>query len=282
MSEETRGKADTDVRSSESHSPSGEVHVSAARSNTASRAKNQTVMLSPELTGQVRALLSEKGSPQVDPFSQVLSSFPSQASAWQKPQAFGGPRAAEPITEEGIARLGGVESPPVQESPVATKPIVPEYSSQPQRSQPSPTSNWSEPVVQRSTPELDTRGGLIQVIGDDPQSRIAGFLVVLGGDLGEYSEVRQGRWLISSKPVIQGGQYLIINDASVSPLHAVMRVNKDGVVHVLDQLSENGTGLLRAGEEEEIEVEGATVVVGHGDVIRFGECRFIFCEVPMR
>ena len=101
-------------------------------------------------------------------------------------------------------------------------------------------------------------------------------------DLSEYGDVmelRAGRWLVTSRPTGHG-DFLLIDDDSVSPLHAIIRITSEGKIQLLDQLSEFGTGVLRVGEEEEEEVSGAMVEVAHGDELRFGKRHFLLCKLP--
>jgi hypothetical protein len=96
---------------------------------------------------------------------------------------------------------------------------------------------------------------------------------------GEIFEIRAGRWLVTSKPT-DHGDFILINDESISPLHAIIRATAEGKVQVLDQLSEYGTGLFRAGTEEEEEIAGTMAAVSHGDIVRFGKRHFTVCMVP--
>lgn len=113
-----------------------------------------------------------------------------------------------------------------------------------------------------------------------PTTKIVGFLISYDeNEFGEVFEIRAGRKLITSRPT-DHGEYLLIDDPTVSPLHAILRATKEGKVQVLDQLSEYGTGVIRSGEEdEEIEVSGGLEEVFDGDVIRFGEREFHVCMV---
>ena len=110
--------------------------------------------------------------------------------------------------------------------------------------------------------------------------RLVGLLVSYDvREEGEIFEIRSGRFLITSRPT-DNGDYLLINDASVSPLHAIVRATEDGKIQVLDQLSEFGTGLRRSGGEEEEEVAGGLATVSHGDTVRFGKRLFVVVSIP--
>lgn len=111
-------------------------------------------------------------------------------------------------------------------------------------------------------------------------SLIVGFMISFDNQQsGEVFEIRSGRWLVTSRPT-NHGEFILINDSSISPLHAIVRATANGVVQVLDQLSEYGTTVVKAGTSEEIEISGTMIALEHGDVIRFGERKFIVCLVP--
>lgn len=113
-----------------------------------------------------------------------------------------------------------------------------------------------------------------------PATKVVGFLVSYDKDQnGEVYEIRAGRWLLTSRPT-DHGDYILVNDDTISPLHAIVRATKEGKIQVLDQLSEFGTGVMRAGQSEEEEVAGAMVGVEHGDTIRFGERFFMVVTIP--
>jgi hypothetical protein len=96
---------------------------------------------------------------------------------------------------------------------------------------------------------------------------------------GEIFEIRAGRFIITSQ-VSANGDYLLIDDETISPLHAIVRVSKEGNVQVLDQLSEYGTGIIRVGAEVEEEISGALANLSNGDILRFGKRNFVFVSIP--
>ena len=74
------------------------------------------------------------------------------------------------------------------------------------------------------------------------------------------------------------GNFLIVKDSSVSPLHAILKISEEGEIQVLDQLSEHGTVITKAEGEEE-KLSGSMGSIGHGDLITFGERKFNVCLV---
>lgn len=112
------------------------------------------------------------------------------------------------------------------------------------------------------------------------EQKTVGFLLSFDNDkFGEMYELSTGRWLLTSRPSEQD-DYIFIDDKSISALHAIIRASDDGKIQILDQLSEFGTGLLRAGGEKEEDVSGTMITVNSGDVIRFGKRYFVVSLFP--
>lgn len=125
--------------------------------------------------------------------------------------------------------------------------------------------------------QSDTR-----IVLNGPITRLAGFLISFDLDPnGIACELRQGRWILSCRPS-QDNKSIVVNDPSISPLHAIIRVTDNFKIQILDQLSEHGTAVLRSGEDEdqEVEIVGTMVNVEHGDRIRFGKRYFYVITLP--
>lgn len=110
-------------------------------------------------------------------------------------------------------------------------------------------------------------------------TQLVGFLVSFDYEPnGSYLELRVGRLIVSSK--FEGsGNCLVLQDESVSPMHAIMRITLGNSVQVLDQLSESGTRIQRAGSGEEQFLSGEKSTLSHGDVIVFGDRSFYVCLI---
>ncbi len=206
--------------------------------DTTSRARNRTVMLTPEITGEVRARLAQDlaapqaSEPQAPPVAPASGSSYSPASSEPAPHMSGG------------------------------APIAPAHTFQ----EPSPASTHA---VSRSG----------ERVAWGKVSPIIGFLVSYDMDEnGAVFELRTGRLIVTSEAP-GAGNYLVVNDDTVSPMHAIMRITQDAEIQVLDQLSEFGTRIQRAGSEDQEELSGDKGVLGHGDLIMFGERKFHVCIV---
>ena len=224
---------------------SGEEEDDLAKVGATSRARNRTVLITPDVTGQVRAMLGgDEGPTSRDPLSELLT-----PGSWDEPKDKGFQRPNQ--LDDANAKRGTGKM--KQQSP------SPEPAAQPA------VSVNARAVARPQKPKAD--------------SKIHGFMVTFDSNPhGEVFELREGRKLITSRPTDQG-DFILIEDESVSPMHAVLRVTKEGDVQVMDQLSEHGTGVTPAGGVDEQEVSSRTSV-GHGDCLRFGHRKFVICMVP--
>lgn len=296
-----------------------------------SRARNRTVMLTPEMTGQVRtAIREERKAPTDSDFTRPNAISKEQYAKVQEPVA---PVAAGSSDSSQQSNLGlkfgksvnrsrttkfsredldkatmpTTPAPVIHESadgfnlpnPVVPKAFDPLTSVAPPNHSPGKMgeSSFSAP---RSAPKpaesrpMQTQAPLLQSHLPLTQpatvargqaltgsTKIIGFMVSFDKDPnGEVYEIRAGRKLITSRPT-EHGEYMLIEHASISPLHAILRSTKDGRLQVLDQLSEHGTGITRLGETEEVEVAGGLELVENGDTLRFGERRFLISLLPL-
>lgn len=295
--------------------------------SSASRARNRTVMLTPEMTGQVRALLHQAPGESSGQASESLDDFLPPLVDWGSTgRGFGAQnglddrhaedtpaggmglgmrRSEESSGQGGTATFSRVDINQAMTQERGQEPLVYDpmttvapparggfgmqsggnasgfvrpgtrtqgmtaVNAQPSVSAPSSYSeHTSAPTSHR--PSAWSHG----------RSKLVGFLMTFDNDSnGEVFEVRAGRWLVTSRPT-EHGDFILIDDETVSPLHAILRATKDGKIQVLDQLSEYGTGVLRIGSDDEIEVAGGLENVGHGDTIRFGERYFTVCIAP--
>jgi hypothetical protein len=113
-------------------------------------------------------------------------------------------------------------------------------------------------------------------------SPVIGFLVSFDTDVnGDIYVLRSGRVVVTSDSSISGQNYILVDDESVSPCHAFLRVSPSGEIQVLDQLSECGTKIIRFGSKEEIELSGEKSTLEHGDVIKFGNRTFYVSLLAM-
>lgn len=254
--------------------------------DAASRARNKTVMLTPEVTGQLRALLNREEGEQSantssgDPLSDLLppvSWSDSPVEETQPEVSTTAPEAAQsPEPEEPAPLFSGAETVVRTAGESFSRPQAPAFQPRPQ----TPMST-SKPAFTVNNPSVATANRFQRPQpAQAPDTKIIGFLVSFDKNKnGEVFEIRAGRWLLTSRPT-EHGDFILIDDDSISSLHAIIRATKDGKIQVLDQLSEHGTGLFSVGSDDEQEVAGSLVSLSHGDLIRFGKRFFAVCIIP--
>lgn len=286
-----------------------------------SRARNRTVMLTPEMTGQVRSAIREETKEPVDSDFSRPNSIHKPREHKAEPKAQMPSETAESLQQsnlglkfgksvnrsrttkfsreevESASKLAPAKAAPVKQEPAdgytLPTPVVPK-TFDPLTSVVPPnhgSGKMSDSGPPRSAPRVEPRlpqtqapqmqAAVVRGQALKGTTKIVGFLVSFDNDQnGEVYEIRAGRKLITSRPT-DHGEYLLIEDSTVSPLHAILRTTKEGRLQVLDQLSEHGTGITKSGEGEEIEVAGGLELVENGDILRFGERRFLVSLLPV-
>jgi hypothetical protein len=243
--------------------------------DAASRARNQTVMLTPEVTGQVRALLNKNSGQKSggDPLSELL---PPASSSWEAQPHAPVAKPVDQCTTTVFSTEALNSSKPVfgmnSQQAFGAAPVEPGPAPQHPMTQVQPQATVAVAPQPQAVPAPQPVA--------ERKSRIVGFLVSFDNDdNGEVFEIGAGRWLVTSRAT-EHGEFILIADETISPLHAIVRATKNGSIQILDQLSEYGTGVTPPGEEEEEEITGTMITVDHGSLVRFGKRNFVVCMVP--
>lgn len=266
--------------------------------DSANRARNRTVMLTPELTDHVRQAVGEGIDPQS--FFDSGEFEDDSNSGWDE--------TYQRQLGSGQGRQSSSGSLQEDDDAEWARPIEPAMISEPQHSNGMSPNNYHEassrsardaderpaqqgaPRVLRqqgearaaaqrgtSVPQPEYAGTLPQEVIWRNSTGLVGFLVTFDHDpLGSYIELRTGRLIVSSEPEASGN-CLVINDSSVSQMHAIMRVSGSNTIQILDQLSENGTRIRRPGADEEELLSGDKSTISHGDTVLFGDRKFHVC-----
>ncbi|NBW39905.1 hypothetical protein EBR25_02770 [bacterium] len=256
----------------------------AAESGKGSRARNRTVMLTPDITNEVRARLAKD-----------MGAADTTQDPVEDPDAFQAPAGVATESYETNRTLRESSSSTPREERKPPKPQFTHYQeplSEDEGVAPSertkssnaggkrertPSAARIATPVQPVTPPAAYR--IRQGIIWSKQSRIMGFLVSYDEEEnGEFFELRQGRLIITSEPPASGN-FLVLDDESVSPMHAIVRIADFGELQVLDQLSEHGTRIIRGDTGEEESLSGDKSTVRHGDTIFFGKKQFSVCLI---
>lgn len=275
MDNDKRIEFDEDIDLEKEQQGSGAPH--------APRARNRTVMLSPDVTGEVRARiakdLSERrsGSGGKEPPSPAMP--PRQTSVperdIERPAA---PRllsVSEQEPEMPLRAVTGVERGVERSRPQAYEPSAPVDAATP----PQASNRPSDHAPNRPAAAAQSACGDRLIW--NKETPIVGFLVSFDKNQnGDVFPLRVGRMIVTSENSA-GGNCLLLEDESISPMHAILRVNRGGDVQLLDQLSEHGTKIRHCGSDKEEELSGDKSTLGHGDIVRFGARTFYVCFIVL-
>jgi hypothetical protein len=270
------------------------------------RARNKTVMLSPEITGQVRAKLASEavarpGSAGVDSRKVAVESS-------------GGLHRTVPNAGAAIqSRSATIMVPPDDVSRVRSAPLPDPLSSHqdlPTRSasgyanpgfggQRTNAGSYGAPPLRPEPVEETTAASAHHAEPAPPQEPqhltvsytkkgvLVGFLITQHfNEEGDFVPLYAGRMMVSGDldgvtPGATPGQWnkLVLKDESVSGMHAIMKV-QGGEIQVLDQLSEHGTKIIKTATAEELELTNGRGTLEHGDTVIFGNVALKVCLVP--
>lgn len=220
---------------------------------SASRARNRTVMLTPEMTNQVRSRFQqEESEPQV---ASIALPTP------RDPVGFETPRSTNGAGHDHSPSSGGFTTPPAANARVGYLDPAPAPQPRPIMAPPPQANKRSE-------------DGVVWV----KEAPVVGFLVSYDmNPMGSVFELRVGRLIVTNQPSHEN--HLVLSDPSVSFNHAIIRVGQSGEIQVLDQLSEMGTSIKRFGAEESESLSGEKASVENGDILSFGKVSFHVCMV---
>ena len=247
---------------------------------SAPRARNRTVMLTPEMTGQVRARLAQDMAPASGASSDGF--MPLSSRQRMLPDATPNSNIQRPLTPLEASRTADVHenvAPPMQQHAAPVSHAAPQATSGLIRAGvPLASLAAAHAAHAPNNPSQHTDSGKAQVIYAK-KTKVVGFLVSYDeNENGDVFELRIGRVIVTSE--ISGtGNFFVVHDSTVSPMHAILRVGQNGEVQVLDQLSEHGTRIKRFGSEEEIELSGEKGNIEHGDTVSFGKRKFNVCMI---
>jgi len=236
----------------------------------APRARNRTVMLTPEMTGQLRSRMGREGiipketeeKVNLQDTQPIGNEHVHSANNEQASSRFAAPRAVQPTNFQ--AQQSEFYSMAQEDTVVARHENI----------QKGHLTNKT-PANATETDEFVLKDAMYW----SKASPIVGFLVSYDNEEnGESFELRQGRVIVTSEKAAHG-DYFVIADETVSPMHAILRITSTGEVQVLDQLSEFGTKIKRLGFDETEDLSGERSPVGHGDVLWFGKRSFHVCMV---
>jgi hypothetical protein len=203
---------------------------------------------------------------EIDSFAADFADF--EPAGWDEPAVVAAVELSVPVTHDPVGQvsqgLSGMQEEVLPLEDEFVEEAVQETQIIEEQEDMAPVHSSNEDIVwQKATP-------------------LVGFLISLNEEnYGRYYELHAGRLVITSEPVA-GGSYLLLKNETVSPMHAVLRIAMNGSLQILDQLSENGTKILRYDNGQELELSGDKAALNHGDVIQLGDCVFSVCLISLR
>ncbi|MCB0318557.1 MAG: FHA domain-containing protein [Bdellovibrionales bacterium] len=268
----------------------------------APRARNRTVMLSSDIAGEMRARLSEDFSEQEeDSFAEQVE-LPEvdleEDNGFSEPVNLKGQNFYQPVVkpeEQAHSHMASIDDErrlrnfTANPNPGFTK-VDPVAHVQPFADTVSNQGHVDPSILKRNAvSQILPHHHSADVVNNSKdsvswlkQSPLLGFLVSYDTDPnGVAFELRSGRLIVTSE-VTSGGNYLLICDESVSPMHAILKAGENGEVQVLDQLSENGTEISLHQTGEQLALSGDKGIASHGDTISFGNRTFHVCLVSRK
>lgn len=228
--------------------------------DTTPRARNRTVMLSPEMTGAVRARIA-----------QGLVSSQGGNESWGGKDNGGNAasRSGEPLVPIQIPLVDHGASDASTHDSSRTAPLSTNASFA------ATGAQINRGVTQQSLVSANS-GSYTRYLKITP---IMGVLISYDSNSdGEIFEIRTGRIIVTSDDS-SPGNLIHIADDSVSPSHAVLRMTPEGELQILDQLSEFGTKVIRNGGGHVLQLSGDKSTLYHGDVLQVGNRSFHVCLV---
>lgn len=220
--------------------------------SSGTRAKNKTMILSPEATSNFREQL----------LKETRQELGDQPEGFLPDSDF--ERTRKISTKPGIKKLSEVVGESSVESPRPQR----EFYASPELTKQKAKTDFKE--------ETDRTGDHIVFKSKSSGKKLCGFLVCyFFNPEGEFWPIYESRIIVSKDVVRQETPTLIINHESVDSFHAILKVSQ-GKVYVLDQLSESGTTIIK-NSGEELYLSGDKGEVVHGESIRFGQVEFKVC-----
>jgi hypothetical protein len=182
------------------------------------------------------------------------------------------PKPVEQVQTSFVSESVTVENNKIEEIKTVNKDIE-EVIMQPKL---KPEQEYTEPTT-KSTPTSFSVAATNNQSKDthkkgDQLGRICGWLVSFADSNGKSIEIREGRFFVTSTAL--RGTDLVLEDTSVSTPHAMFTVSADGGIVIQDLKSDRGV-FVREQNKTTYHREYDSVVLNHGDWVRFGDLEFL-------
>jgi hypothetical protein len=263
--------------------------IAAPSLDNSNRARNRTIMITAELTSSVRSQFTEESRDALgfESGAAVLGWSGGTNSFLGGSQGAGGlvEVDASPGWKQATESLGDTGALRMREGAVsreiATQLDIPTWGS-PVGDEPAFESHTIAGTAPAPVSDSGSTCSRERIVWRKP-SQVVGFLVSYDIDpLGNYFELRHGRLVVTCEGDMPGN-YISLDDPSVSHGHAVLRFVEGEPPQIFDQLSENGTIVFRGKSSgmagEQVVLCGEKSILYDGDTIAFGERKFHLCLV---
>lgn len=141
-----------------------------------------------------------------------------------------------------------------------------------ERSEQRDNRDRSREEAQQKAPQKSFEGPRVHAPTQKQDGRLFGWLVSYDDPNGSAIELREGRFFICGSKLKDND--LVLDDASLSTPHAMVRISADQGFEVQDLMSEKGVHMRRR-EGDAYRREDDRIRVNHGDWIKFGECEYL-------
>ena len=182
------------------------------------------------------------------------------------------PPVSAPIVAESepVAEVNQISEVPTQVAAVTSvqPPVIEEkIEMKPQ------TREVEDTVTTRPQPRLAPKEGTKDAVKKGEQlGRIYGWLVSFADANGSSIELREGRFFVSSSQLRSTD--LVLEDDTISTPHAMFSIGTDTGLSIQDLKSDRGV-FIRTADSTTYHREYDTVVLEHGDWVRFGDLEFL-------
>ncbi|MCS6893007.1 MAG: hypothetical protein NZO16_00310 [Deltaproteobacteria bacterium] len=238
---------------------------------SSTRAKNKTMMLSPEFTSKFR--------------SQVLAELDEVEKSEEKTRKI-------TLGKQNILKVPTFESSDLEPSEKQTVSTHEKSFEKPQDStslsfhtnrEPSDPEDQGKRLASNTeTSKSNTYASATSNCGQTisfsyygKKGKLLGFLITYHfNEEGEFYPLYQGRVIVSNDlDGSRNANYMVIKDPSINPFHAIMKVS-EGKILVLDQLSESGTEITKLSGEK-VSLSGDKAEIECKEKVKFGDVEFV-------
>jgi hypothetical protein len=210
----------------------------------------------------------------------ILIDDPLGAYVEEVPVESSGLTAATPVPEReelhvrGFSDAAKVETKPVlsEAAERRAEPVPParvKINKEARREEAKATSEQMKSVAGKSSSAATTTP---QAQVGAREGRLFGWLVSFTDDNGRATEIREGRFFVTRSSLKSSD--LVIDDASISTPHAMIRAEEEGKLEVQDLMSDRGIFVRKSGADA-YKREEDRARLAHGDWVRFGDIEYL-------